>query len=243
MLVLKKDGSSLGVTKRILLDRDEIIELGEGDFVKVNHDLQGFYRSRYDEDHMAFFKSAMLSTDSPLDDLDIAGIITDLHHVSVAGEADVLELLSLLPSLSELSQPLLWNSISDFLTALQGTFWEQPVQMQAAVMSYGASIFAPLYDRLGFDARPQESSEILKLRNIIVKGAVMTGYPPAIKQVSTRFRGIVWEGRTDSVSPDLKGFVLDYVGSTRWKFSCPRADVSLPLNREWRSVAKRSGRR
>ncbi len=174
-------------------------------------ELPGFYRTLYDEAHMAAFGGAMSKGDSSLNDIDQGSIVADLHHAAIAGQVDVVYLLDLMPKHGASRLPLLWTAKVDFLTALRKVFWEQPKEDQDVVKAYAVSMVGPLYDELGFDARPQDTADIKVLRNTVVSAAVSFDYAPAVKQVRQRFKEWVYEGRRDNLDPAMLSLVLDNV--------------------------------
>lgn len=182
---------------------------GRATTTKLNAGQSGFYRTVYvDEASRAALKAALPS----MSEVDRVGLVSDAFACGAAGYADptaALELLSAYADAQEASF-VVWSEIATGLGAVVSAFFEQPDDVVESLRVFGANLFAPLVERLGWESESPEDYQTTLLRQLAVARALAFEHPAAVAEARRRFEAYLG-GDAAAIPADLKGAVFGSV--------------------------------
>ena len=135
---------------------------GSGDeWVKVNPGQSGFYRVKYTEAELERLKAPVRSLTLPAQDR--LGLQSDAYALAKAGHISAAAYLNLAEAYSNETDPSVVWDLSSALNALNNLLSDEPCY--PAFQAFGRSVFKPIGDRVGWEARPGEGHRQALLRS------------------------------------------------------------------------------
>ena len=178
--------------------------------LKLNLGQSGFYRVAYDESERAELKRAI----PKMDEVDRVGIVSDAFACGASGYASTTDALELLDAYRSDASYVVWSDIASGVGGVVSAFFEQPEDVSEALRSFGAQLFAPLVDTLGWEHDASEESEsngetyqTQLLRQLAISRALAFEDQRAVAEARKRFDLYV-AGDVSAVPADLKGAVF-----------------------------------
>jgi aminopeptidase 2 len=90
--------------------------------------------------------------------------VQDAFVLARSGYSRTSGSLSLVSKLKSEEENLVWKEIATGLADLKDAWWEQPDDVRDALDKLARETFAPVTDRLGWDIKESDSSDIRELR-------------------------------------------------------------------------------
>jgi aminopeptidase N len=178
--------------------------------LKLNLGQSGFYRVAYDESE----RVKLISAIPKMDEVDRVGIVSDAFACGASGYATSTDALELLDAYRGDASYVVWSEIASGVGGVVSAFFEQPENVSVALSSFGADLFAPLVDKLGWEADSSKESgadasayQTQLLRQLAVSRALAFEDPRAVAEARKRFDKYV-AGDVKAVPADLKGAVF-----------------------------------
>jgi aminopeptidase N len=171
---------------------------------KANLGEDGYYRTQYDAASLA----ALRDTLPKFDAVDRANLLGDEFALFVAGRAPLSDYLSLLPALQGETNIAVWTDTLHHLTTLHNALAGSPAQ--AGFDAYAIGLVKPEFDRLGWDAKPDESFLDALLRPELVGALGDFGDKDVVAEAGRRF--VAFQKSPEALPPALRGPVLRIVG-------------------------------
>jgi len=191
-----------------VLDEREVT-VGTSPGMKLNAGQTGFYRVVYDEASRAAIMKSLPS----MAETDRVGLISDAFACGAAGYASTTAALELLTAYSDAKETsyVVWSEMASGLGGLTSSFFEQPDDVVEALRAFGADLFAPLVERLGWEPAGGEIAEdayqTSLLRQLAVSRALAFEHPATVAEARRRFDAYL-AGDLKAVPADLKGAVF-----------------------------------
>jgi aminopeptidase N len=197
--------SGNGKPTTLLLTKDgQTVAAGRCDQPLIaNPGTIGFYRVNYDAATLATNTKAFGS----LKNGDRIGMLDDQWALVRANQAQLPSYLALASSMGNDLDGRAWEQISGALGTLE--YDERGNAGHDAFTAYARSIVKPVFDQLGWDAKPGDSPTTLTLRRQVIGDLGAWGDPGVIAEAQKRFAAFV-KDRT-SLTPDDQGVVLAIV--------------------------------
>lgn len=179
--------------------------------LKLNLGQSGFYRVAYDASERSRLKRAIPN----MDEVDRVGIVSDAFACGASGYASTVDALELLDAYRADTSYVVWSDVASGLGGLTAAFFEQPDDIAEALGRFGANLFAPLVERLGWEgggsadeARADaDAYQTQLLRQLAVSRALAFEEPKAVAEAKRRFDAYV-AGDASAVPADLRGAVF-----------------------------------
>ena len=189
----------------VLLLRDgQSIKAGRcGDTLSVNADAIGFYRSRYDAATLDLDTRAFVRQPAG----DQIALLDDQWALTQGGAAPLAEYLRLIAAMRGSLDVRAWEQVAGALETIE--FDERGSPGHDAFADYAISILRPVFDQLGWDARPAESPDLRQLRRTLIAELGEWGDQPIIEEARRRFHAFVADRR--AMAPDDQAAVLGIV--------------------------------
>jgi aminopeptidase N len=172
--------------------------------LSVNADAVGYYRTLYDD--------ATLKTDTAqfgkLGNADRIALLDDQWALVDAGQQKLPTYLALAASMGDDLDERAWTEITDALGTIE--FAERGTPGHEAFAAYARTILKPVGDRLGWDAKPDETPGIRNLRHTVLRDLGAWGDPQIVAEARKRFAAFAADHKT--LSADDQGVVLGIVG-------------------------------
>jgi aminopeptidase N len=173
------DGSAGETT---LLNGDAEFSAGRcGQPVKLNLGDVGYYRVQYD----ATLQAALTAVIDRLPPADRANFVGDTWALVLAGRTPPSAFFNLVGRLAGDDNRAVTGQIIGALNHLDDLQWHRPER--AAFQAYGRGVLRPLFDRIGWDAAPQEPAETALLRNRLIGMLGNFGDEAIVTEAKRRF--------------------------------------------------------
>ena len=165
----------------ILLQGNAEVAAGScGDAFKINLGDIGYFRVDYGPQSRAALAKALPAM-APQDRLNF---IADSWAMVQAGRAEPPSYLALVEALGPDNQRAVWEQVIGTLNALNRLSRDRPER--AALQSYGRAMLRPLFDRLGWDAAPDDDDKAL-LRSSLLRTLGEFGDQDILDEARRRF--------------------------------------------------------
>jgi aminopeptidase N len=194
-----------GTPQSVLLSReDQPVEAGRCDEpLSVNADAIGFYRAVYDP--------TTLATNSKnfdhLPDGDRIALLDDQWALVESGIAHLPSYLALASSMGADLDTRAWEQITHALETIE--YAERGTPRHDAFAAYGRSILRPAFERLGWDARPDDTPGVQRLRRTLIGDLGIWGEPAVIDEARKRFSAFVIDH--NAITPDYRAVIFSVV--------------------------------
>ncbi len=165
----------------------------------------GFYRVAYDAATLAVNSKAF----GALPDEDKIAMLDDQWALTLAGKADLRSYLALVGAMGTDRDTRAWNQIVDSLSTIERDERNKPGH--AAFAAYARTLVRPLYDALGWDAKPDDTPPLRHLRDRAIGALGQWGDPDVIAEAQKRFAAFVKDPAT--LGPDEQSVVLPTVAT------------------------------
>ena len=192
--------------ERTTVDSDS----GRGQWLKVNPDQTGFYRSNYSAELWDRLAAAVEAGELP-SATDRLGLQNDAFALARAGYLDPGRPLALAPSYRNETDYTVWADLSENLRAYDILLSHQ--SCHESFRAYARSLYQTIHADLGWDARPGESHLTKLLRPMVIGLLGRYGDPQVNAEALRRFD----QGVRDAtpVAPDLRMAVYGQVVESR----------------------------
>jgi len=199
-----RSGASASPQSVLLTKNGQTASAGRWDeALSVNAGAIGFYRVRYDD--------ATLQTDSKafgtLPDGDRIALLDDQWALVESGDQKLPAYLVLASSMGSDLDERAWNQISGALAHIE--YDERGTLGYKAFTSYARTIIKPVADRLGWDAKPDDTPGIENLRRTVLGDLGNWGDSEVIAQARERFADFVKD--RGAIRPDDQEMILGIV--------------------------------
>jgi aminopeptidase N len=192
--------------RNVLLDtQDQKIEAGRCDeALSVNADAIGYYRVQYDADTLAvntrLFPAAV--------DGDRIALLDDQWALVGSGEASLQSFLALASAMGADRDARAWQQIVRALAIIE--YAERGSPGHQAFAAYARGLIKPMAETLGWDAAPQETPDVVDLRDTLLRLLSRWGDQATIDEAHRRFAAFVHD--PGSLSADAQTTLLSIVG-------------------------------
>ena len=165
------------ITARTASDAEPVRELMDGaeatlslkpapfgqpdEWIKVNPGQSGFYRVKYADDEIELLKAPIRNLTLPAQDR--LGLQSDAYALAKAGHISASAYLNLAEAFSNETDPSVASDLAASLNALDNLLSDE--EFYAAYQAFGRSIFKPIGERAGWDAREGEGHRDALLRS------------------------------------------------------------------------------
>jgi aminopeptidase N len=200
-------GGSAAPTYTILSTRDTSgIAAGKcSEPLRANAGDIGFYRVSYDAATLATNIAAFGS----LPDDDKIVLLDDQWALAQAGKTDLRSYLALASSMGTDQNTRAWSQIVGALSTIERDERSKPGH--DAFAAFAIKLVHPLFDSLGWDAKPDDPPPVRNLRQTTLRALGQWGDPGVIAEARRRFAAFVADRST--LAPDEQGVVLGIVGT------------------------------
>lgn len=203
--VLARDLTSSEPPQRILLGVDPGRVSIDPGTVLLNAGGAGFYRVAYTPEHLRQLAARLAA----LDALERFNLLGDTWAAVLARRSDLDDMLVLAGALGEETDPDVWGQVVGALRFLDHVV---PDAARPALARYSARLMAPLVDRLGWEARPDDDERAGTLRALALGTAGTIGAVRAIQERCRALHDEALSGGTP-LDPELAGTVVSVVAS------------------------------
>ena len=191
-----------GVASHDLLDKASTsLPLAAGaDGYMLNHERSGFYRTVYNKEHLdTLAKLVANGTMSPLNRL---GLLSDAFEGAKAGYSSTVDALQLLESYKDEDNSVVWDIIAANLGAIRGLMNDE--ELREAMKPYSRRLVKKQLDRLGWEAKDDDSHFDQLLRPLIISLAAISDEESVVQEALRRFNAME---KPEDIEPDLRGVI------------------------------------
>lgn len=185
-------------TPEMLDDRTLDFESEQTDSLKLNHGQTGFYRVVYNPEHVTRLASQVTSFSA----VDRLGILSDAFEAAKAGYNDTNSALELLEAYAGETDTNVWDVIAIALGSIRHIMDDEA--LRSAMNPYVRTFVSEQVQRLGWDAKPNESHFDTLLRPTMLGMASAAEDEAVITEAQKRFTDIT---KSEDLNPDIRGIV------------------------------------
>jgi len=179
---------------------------GCGKPVKANIGDVGYYRVRYDDDDLKALAAAY-SQLTPADRVNLLGDVWAMAEAGLDGPQQFLDLTRQLVGETELA---VWTQVLTSLREIDDL--ERGSPDREAFRAYARGLLAPVLARIGWDPKPDDTSDITLLRGSLIRTLGRFGDAGVVAEAKKRFQAFIADPA--SLPPSLQDSVVSVVGYT-----------------------------
>ena len=172
--------------------------------LSVDAGAVGYFRVKYD--------AATLATNTKgfegLPDGDRIALLDDQWAIVESGAAPLASYLALAQSMGKNLDARAWDQITNALGIIE--YDERGTPGHDAFAAYARSIIRPVFDRMGWDSKPDELPTIQALRRRVIEDLGTWGDPAVIAEAQHRFGLFLHDHK--AIAPDDQDMTLSIVG-------------------------------
>ena len=172
--------------------------------VVVNAGQSGYYRTVYTAKDFASLRDAFAKLE-PIDQLGLMGNTWALGLAGSQPASDYLDLINVTPANAD---PQIWGYIADNLQALN-TYYRGDAARQKTFESFAIRRLAPVFARIGWEARAGESAPVTNLRTQLIATLGELGDTKVIAEAKRRYAA--QDSDPKAVPPELRRTILGVV--------------------------------
>jgi len=172
--------------------------------VIVNAGQSGYYRTLYSPEQF----SAISDSFAKLATIDQLGVMKDSWALGLAGLQPASNYLDLAKVAPVDADPQVWGDIADNLDTLDA-WYRGDTARQAKLRAFAIARLAPVFARVGWDARKDEPAPVTVLRAKLLKTLGSLGDAAVIEQARHRYSA----GDADAMPVELRKSILAVVAS------------------------------
>lgn len=165
-----------------LVDGSATLKLKGCGPVLVNAGQSGYYRTLYAPAQLAALKQDFNKL-APIDQL---GLMSDTWAQSMAGLQPVSDFLDMAKATPADADPEIWAEVAGSLEGLD-QYYRGDKARQDRFRAYAVSQLKPVFARVGWDAKPDESTSTTLLRTQLISALSELGDADMLKEVRRRF--------------------------------------------------------
>jgi len=172
--------------------------------VLVNAGQTGYYRTLYAPAQLAALKQDFNKL-APIDQL---GLMSDTWAESMAGLEPVSDFLDMAKATPADAAPAIWAEVTSSLEGLD-QYYRGDKARQDRFRAYAVAQLKPVFARVGWDARPDESTSTTLLRTQLIGALSELGDADMLKEVRRRYEAQATDPK--AVPPALRKTILAIV--------------------------------
>ncbi len=150
--------------------------------VLVNAGQTGYYRTLYSQAQFDALKDNFAKL-APIDQL---GLMGDTWALGMAGNEPVSNLLALVTATPADADPQVWAEVAGDFSALNH-YYRGDTAGQARLQAFARAQLRPVFDKIGWEAKPGESDPTANLRMQLIGVLADLGDPQVIAEARRRF--------------------------------------------------------
>jgi aminopeptidase N len=145
----------------------------------VNSGQTGYYRTLYTPADL----DRLTASYARLRPIDQIGLLADTWGLGMAGYQSPAEALDMIDAMPANANPALYARVSTILGSIYDSYEGDPAH-QAAVARYASAKLSPALKRIGWTAKPGESSNVAVLRSDLIRTLGAVGDPAVVAEAN-----------------------------------------------------------
>ncbi|KAI1732802.1 peptidase family m1 domain-containing protein [Ditylenchus destructor] len=180
-------------------------------WIKLNAYTSGFYRVRYSDEMLNALLPALRSKEVQVTDR--YGLASDLFALVEAGKISATQFLNFLGASANEDEYIVWSAIDHGVGSLSNVLSHHgDAALKQKFDEYVCKCLEPVANRLTWNPKPNEESQIGLLRALILSRLAKCGHKATIDTALAKFQAYVNENA--DIVPDLRGMIFGCVGRT-----------------------------
>ncbi len=177
---------------------------GCGKPVKANVGDVGYYRVQYDDANLKALSGAYKQMAAA----DRVNLLGDVWAMAEAGRGTPDRFLELTKQLNGETELVVWTQVLGSLREIDDL--DRGAADRPAFRSYARGLLSPVLARVGWDAKPDDTPDVVLLRSSLIRTLGRFEDPAVVAEARKRFAAFVVDQST--LSPSLQDAVLSVVG-------------------------------
>ena len=178
------------------------LNMPETSWFKLNSGQTGFYMTDYDDNSLSLLSNAVKT--NKLSSIDRAELIETLFSLASNCYHSVTRALNFVNVYSNETEYIVWSSILSGLHSVKNV-WFDYKELSDYLDKMVYPMLMPIYNRLGWDAKENESYQDTQMRTLVINALSKTTY--VVNEAKTRFDRYL-SGDMNALPSDLRGSVF-----------------------------------
>ncbi|KAG8887646.1 Aminopeptidase 2 mitochondrial [Tulasnella sp. 332] len=194
----------VSVDRAILLtEREATIKVDTSRPFKLNSGTTGVYRVAYTPERITKLGEEAAKSGSAFSLEDRMGLVADAFILAKAGTSKTSAALSLVNTLKNEEENLVWSTMASQISGVQKLYWEQSEEVREDIDAFARALYKPLVDKLGYEYSATDSPDTIELRTLAISSAATAKEPSVIAELQSRFKHFVETGDDSKIPADL----------------------------------------
>ncbi|KAG8992227.1 Aminopeptidase 2 mitochondrial [Tulasnella sp. JGI-2019a] len=187
----------------VLTEREATIKVDTSKPFKLNSGTTGVYRVAYTPKRITKLGEEAAKAKSAFSLEDRMGLVSDAFILAKAGTSKTSAALSLVNTLRNEKENLVWSTMSSQLGNLKKINWEQSDELRGDIDAFLRHLYKPLVQELGYEYSAQDSPDTIELRTLAISSAAAAKEPSVLAELQSRFKYFQETGDDSKIPADL----------------------------------------
>ncbi|KAG9033193.1 Aminopeptidase 2 mitochondrial [Tulasnella sp. JGI-2019a] len=187
----------------VLTEREATIKVDTSKPFKLNSGTTGVYRVAYTPKRITKLGEEAAKAKSAFSLEDRMGLVSDAFILAKAGTSKTSAALSLVNTLRNEKENLVWSTMSSQLGNLKKINWEQSDELRGDIDAFLRHLYKPLVQELGYEYSAQDSPDTIELRTLAISSAAAAKEPSVLAELQSRFKYFQETGDDSKILADL----------------------------------------
>ncbi|ODQ63581.1 aminopeptidase [Nadsonia fulvescens var. elongata DSM 6958] len=188
-----------------LTERETTIEVNNTDFIKLNTNHSGIYRTLYTPERVA--KLGLAGKEGLLSVEDRAGLVADVSALCVSGYQGTSSLLELISSWTKESENTVWEQINVTLSAMSAAWNFEPESVRNSFKAFQRELVSEKVHSLGWKFTENDGFLTQQLKTNLFSIAARSEDPIVVKAAVDMFNAYI-AGDKSAINPNIRAIVF-----------------------------------
>lgn len=200
--------SSSGVDESVVLDtRSKTVKVG-GDFIKINADSAGIYRTKYEPERWTQLGKDGVAGKLSVEDR--VGLVADAGSLASSGFIKSTDLLNLVKAWSEESNYVVWESALGSIAKIKAAMVFESSSFKDALNEFTLDLISSKLKQVGWEFTDADSFADQQLKSLLFASAAAAGHKEVTAYVNESFDKFI-AGDKKALNPNLRSTVFNVV--------------------------------
>ncbi|KAK6463251.1 alanine/arginine aminopeptidase [Scheffersomyces coipomensis] len=199
--------TSEGIDETVVLSERSITIPKPANFVKINADHSGVYRTAYEPARWTQLGEA--GAEGKLTVEDRVGLVSDASALVSSGLIEATALFNLVRTWTEESNYVVWESILAKIASVKSIFIFDDESIKEGIDAFVLDLIAPKLKEVGWEFSDKDSFSSQKLKSVFFASAVSSGHKEAVEFAANAFEAYI-KGDKKAINPNLRASIFNY---------------------------------
>lgn len=200
--------TSKGVDESVVLDtRSKTVKI-DGDFIKINADSAGIYRTAYLPERWTKLGEAGVAGQLSVEDR--VGLVADAGSLASSGFIKSTDLLNLINAWSGESNYVVWESALGSVAKIKAAMVFEAQSFKDALNEFTLDLISSKLKEVGWEFSDSDSFADQQLKSLLFGSAAAAGHKEVLEYVNDSFKKFIG-GDKKAINPNLRATIFNIV--------------------------------